>query len=100
VNGASLPGVDTKELGRRFNLVNLIPGMALILFVVVLIRSGAVTGAPNFAELLKSASWTLANIAATTLAVVVGSLLIEPFQISFAMPRVWWSPMAGFLMPR
>ena len=82
MNGASLPGVDTKELGRRFNLVNLIPGMALILFVVVLIRSGAVTGAPNFAELLRSASWTLANIAATTLAVVVGSLLIEPFQIS------------------
>ena len=81
MNGASFSGVDTKELGRRFNLVNLVPSMALILFVAVLIRSGAATGSPNPAELLKSTSWTVANLAATTLAVVVGSLLFEPFQI-------------------
>jgi hypothetical protein len=73
--------VDTKELGRRFNLVNLIPGMALILFVVALVRSGAAAGSPNPAELLHLRSWTLPNIAVTTFAVVIGSLLIEPFQI-------------------
>jgi hypothetical protein len=35
-----------KELGIRFNLVSLLPTMALVIFVLSLVRSGAVSGAP------------------------------------------------------
>jgi hypothetical protein len=81
-----LPGPSTEQLGPRFNLVSLFPTTALVLFVLLLVRSGAATGEPRLDRLapgkLLGGDQALANIAYLSVAVVAIALILYPFQIS------------------
>jgi hypothetical protein len=79
VNGGDILGSVTTELGLRFNLVALLPNTALALFVAALVRSGAASGAPDLDKLFPLPS--AANLGLVTLAAVLLSLILHPFQL-------------------
>jgi hypothetical protein len=79
MNGQTLPGAVTTELGLRFNIVALLPNTALALFVAALVRSGAASGAPQLDKLFPLPS--TASLGLITLAAVLVSLILYPFQI-------------------
>jgi hypothetical protein len=86
VSLAGLPGPSTKELGPRFNLVSLLPSSALVLFVLLLLRSGAATGRPHLDRLtpgeLLGQGRTLGDIGYLAVGIIVVSLILYPFQVS------------------
>ena len=81
-----LPGPSTQELGPRFNLVSLLPSSALVLFVVLLVQSGAAGGRPDLGRLapdqLLVQGQILGNLAYLSVAVIAVALILYPFQIS------------------
>ena len=79
VNGQAIPGLDTKELGLRFNLIALVPTTALVLFLVALVRSGAVGGRPSLQQLLTLPAPE--SLAFMVFGALLVSLVLHPFQI-------------------
>jgi hypothetical protein len=81
-----LPGPSTQELGQRFNLVALLPSSALVLFVVLLVQSGAATGRPNLDRLAPSElvgeGKLLGNLVYLSIAIIAVGLILYPFQLS------------------
>jgi hypothetical protein len=68
-----------KELGIRFNLVSLLPTTALVLYILSLVRSGAVSGAPVPSDIPTNLSAT--QIGQLVFVVLVASLILQPFQL-------------------
>jgi hypothetical protein len=81
-----LPGPSTQELGPRFNLVSLLPSSAVVLFVLLLVQSGAASGRPNLSRLAPSAmveqGQFLSNLAYLSIAVIAIAFILYPFQIA------------------
>src|SRR6266508_4789577 len=81
-----LPGPSTQELGPRFDLESLLPTSALVLFVLLLVQSGAASGSPDLARLapcqLLGQDGVLGNLAYLSVAVIVIALILHPFQTS------------------
>jgi hypothetical protein len=98
---AGLPGPSSKDLGPRFNLVSLLPTTALVLFVLVLVQTGAASGRPDLDRLAPSQvlgqGQALANLAYISAAVIVVSLVLYPFQLSLvrAYEGYWGRSAAG-----
>ena len=69
-----------KELGLRFNLVGLLPTSALVLFVLALVSTGGVGGAPDLSKIPADLSAT--QIIEFVLLILLVSLILYPFQLS------------------
>lgn len=86
-----LPGPSIQELGTRFNLVSLLPSSAVVLFVLLLVQSGAATGRPDLSRLAPSVvlgqGQVLGNLAYLSVAVIAIALILYPFQ--FSLVRVF-----------
>jgi hypothetical protein len=69
-----------KELGIRFNLVGLVPTTALVVFILSLVRSGAVGGSPDLSNIPTDLSVT--QIGQLVFLVLLVSLILQPFQLA------------------
>jgi hypothetical protein len=79
----SLVSGSFKALGPRFNLVGLLPGAVLVLFLLALHVSGAPAEAPNPAALLDRAQGLETKESlALVVAVLVMALMFQPLQLS------------------
>src|SRR6266511_2752421 len=68
-----------KELGIRFTLVSLLPTAFLVLFVLSLVRSGAVSGAPVLSDIPTNLGAT--QLGELALLVLFASLIVQPLQL-------------------
>jgi hypothetical protein len=83
MNVQSLTGVDTTELGLRFNVVSLLPNVTLVLIVLTLVASGAPADPPSPQKVLKAVdNLSVERVAALLALVLIVSLILHPFQFS------------------
>jgi hypothetical protein len=72
------------QLGRYFSLVSIVSSSTLVLFVMVLVGSGAVGGEPSASALAAAITdTTLADIGLIALLTLVVGLVLHPLQYAF-----------------
>jgi hypothetical protein len=77
-------GTNLKKLGIRFSLVGLLPSAVLVLFILALYWSGAPDKSPNLVKVLSHINALDAKQGIfLVLAILVFTLIIHPFQLSF-----------------
>jgi len=77
-------GTNIKALGIRFSLVGLLPSAILVLFILVHYWSGAPAKSPDLAIVFSHINaLDVKKVIFLVLAILVFSLIIHPFQLSF-----------------
>jgi hypothetical protein len=73
-----------QRIGRYFTLVSLIPSLFLVLWIYVLIISGALSGAPSFGHVTKeiSSHWSLDTVLGLVLASFATAIILHPLQFA------------------
>jgi hypothetical protein len=88
-----LSGAGAKVFGARFNLVNVLPGVLLVLFVAALVRSGAYGVGAVYIDRVLPKSLLSADVAIFLLLTLLIGLLLRPFQIFLVqLLEGYWRP--------
>ncbi len=84
---ASLAPVDAalsvgQRIGRYFNLVSMIPSLFLVLWIYVLVCSGALSGGPSLEHMRAqlSAHWSVGTVLGLVLASFAIAMVLHPLQ--------------------
>ncbi|MGC9964245.1 MAG: hypothetical protein ABSE08_02450 [Syntrophobacteraceae bacterium] len=99
----SLTGTSLAAMGPRFNLVNMVPAVVLLLVIMALVWSGAPGKRPDVDRIVQSIrTLELSEGVFLTLALMSLSLVIHPLQLSMVrlLEGYWGSSRLGSLLFR